>query len=134
MTSASYFIDQLLEKLAKTQTIYILDDYDPSYDFLRTTWKHFATRFNTTPQKIILLETMVFEDRVPRECVDELIEVCNRLTEEGYCVRDISKYQPCETKCGNAIVTRELYNHAKNKWKFLPEKWSRKCSVCTETS
>ena len=133
MTQAALSDDQLLKRLSQSQTMYILDGYDPSYTFLKSTWNKVCTDgLGTTPKDLILLSTLMFEDVVPVKDVDSTIEACNVLTERGYCIRDISKYQPCEEKCGHAIVTKELFDHAKRQWTFLPKKWSMKCSECSK--
>ena len=123
--------EKLLQCLATSQKIYVLDGYDISYRFLHETWNKICKdAFGNDPKELILLETLKFETKVPLDKVTELIEVCDTLTKRGYCIRDISKYQPCDTQCGKAIVTKELYDHAKSKWTFLPSKWSSKCSMC----
>ena len=132
-TNPQQISNECLATLSRIQTVYILDGYDPTYTFLNQTWNICSTNFKTTPKRLVLLETLVFEEKVSSDDVSSYIDACNTLTQLGFCVRDISKFQPCSEKCGKAIVTKELYDHAKQKWTFLPNVWRPVCSACLDT-
>lgn len=102
--------------------VHILDKFTVDYDMFNETWallcsKHIPAK--PTPKNLLLVSSI------------ENSDLCDMLTEQGYCIRKTTEFQPCDGHCNKAIATPELHT-------FLVSKgfdvgWNRYCRDCLHT-
>ena len=107
---------------------YILDGYASEYNALTENWKKACSFFNTTPKRIVLVES------IPADLTDEknktIFSRIVSLGKEGNLVRRISEFQPCIRCNKKAIPTRACYQLLKQNNKPVPAKWQNYCENC----
>jgi hypothetical protein len=66
----------------------------------------------------------------PSAAIDnfEDMVICDKLTEEGFCIRKINEFQPCAGNCNNAIATKSLYDFLVSKG--FDKEWNVYCDEC----
>jgi hypothetical protein len=121
--------DEILEKLAKTQTLYVLIGYDPSYEFLTNNWKKICDYYQVAPQSLVLME-LAYVDLPNAKDSTDMINMYDELTKRGYCIRRLYEFIPCKSMCGYGIVDKNYFETVKTRWNFLPSTWNEKCSSC----
>jgi hypothetical protein len=129
-------IDKLKTSASETTSEQIINVYYPDwlklstqkysndYPHLQKNWQVLCNQFHTTPKRIVLVEEIHFEN-------DHKIlqQVCDFLTQTGYCVRRQEEFVFCSV-CGGAIPCVEIYNLLKEKKFPVPQKWRDMCIDC----
>jgi hypothetical protein len=114
------YIDIILPKWL----LYATDNYSKDYPHLRFNWEHICKMMKTEPQKIVLVQEIIFDN-------DHKVvkEVCEIITKYGYVVRRINEFTLCKN-CLLAIPCKDVWHLLKEKKMPVPEVWSDKCSNC----
>lgn len=116
-----------VEEILPNWLIYSIDEYCPDYPYLQQNWLHICRLNNVNPQKIVLVDDIIFDDNhtVLQHC-------CELLTQRGYVVRRLREYIVCHI-CEKAIPSREMWNMlTNNKALHIPKTWSETCSIHDE--
>lgn len=117
-------IEEIIEKDYPTWLVAILNDYSRDYPHLSGNWKTLCKKMDVSPQKIVLVKDINFEEKS-----DPKIEVCEILTKKGYVIRRMTEFVPCII-CNRAIPCVEIWHLLKEKGFSVPEIWENKCSGC----
>lgn len=98
--------------------VYVMDRFSIDYDMFNKTWETLCLHHipsQPTRKQILILSS--FENQ----------ELCDFLTEQGFCIRKEHEFQPCSV-CGLAIATEKLHDFLKSRGFDL--EWSSHCSTC----
>ena len=116
-------VGDLIEKHYPGWIVYGAERYSEDYSHLQKNWEKICGLSRTTPKKILLVKSIVF-DRSP------LSELCNMLTYNGFCVRCSEDFIVCD-KCMNVIPSAPIWEQMRAKKVPVPEEWSARCSKCS---
>lgn len=98
--------------------------YSLDYPHLETNWKRICELVRKTPQKIVFVTDINFEDDDKTKSM-----VCDFMTKNGYCVRRVEEFTICPV-CYRAIPCQEIWHLLKEKGFSVPQVWSDKCQKC----
>lgn len=117
-------IEQIIESTYPSWIVAIINDYSGDYPQLTSNWINLCYKLKTTPQKIILVKDINFEDKDDPKHI-----ICDFLTKKGYCIRRAAEFVPC-VKCQKAIPCIEIWNLLKERKSTIPREWENKCIGC----
>ena len=101
-----------------------LNNYSKDYPHFQANWEKICQMANTTPQKIVLVSDIKFdEEHVATSVMAEF------MTRNGYCVRRAAEFVAC-AECESAIPCQDLWVLLRNKGMPVPSNWSNHCSGC----
>lgn len=106
--------DELIKWCGRTYPNWIydvLDKYDGDLTSLTENWELVAKKAKVTPQKILLVELVVFESDGKDSKYEIITLLQNILTRYGYCVREKGMFISCITDgCNTAMLNEKLRN------------------------
>jgi hypothetical protein len=101
-----------------------LTSYSKDYPQFQSNWEKICQMANTTPQKIVLVSDIKFdEEHVATSVIAEF------MTRNGYCVRRAAEFIAC-SECEGAIPCQPLWTLLKDKGMPVPPVWSNRCNDC----
>ena len=113
-----------IEGIFPNWIICAVDNYSEDYPHLRGNWKKICKLTKTKPQKIILVETIIFDND------HKVIKgFCEIMTRNGYCVRRAEEFVVCR-KCNLAIPQKDIWHLLQEKGLPVPKIWDKVCSNC----
>jgi len=102
--------------------VYVLNKFAVNYDMFNQTWAKLCNEHipsKPAPKQLLLISDINnFNDMV----------ICDKLTEEGFCIRKTNEFQPCAGNCNNAIATKSLYDFLVSKG--FDRDWNNCCDEC----
>lgn len=117
-------VERVIETYFPNWLVLSLTGYSKDYPHLHRNWETLCEKMNTTPQKIILVNDIVFG-----ESPTTLNKICEYMTLHGYVVRRAGEFIACSV-CEQAIPCIEIWSLLKEKGFPVPRTWSNKCTGC----
>jgi len=116
--------ENILKENIPDWLLYSMEAYSADYPTLQKNWEYLCGKIGNPPQKIVIVENVYFDDEHK-----VLMEICNFLTKNGYCIRRKDEYIPCEV-CEKAVPCVEIYENLKRRGITVPDIWRKKCKEC----
>lgn len=93
-------------------------------DSLNLNWEKMCDAVNTHRKKILIVEFIYFQVDEKDTTCKGLCEICNILTQEGYCVRSKDHIQKC-IGCNTAVLTEKMAM-------TMEKVFNEKCKTCRQ--
>jgi hypothetical protein len=117
-------VETVIETYYPNWLVLSLNGYSNDYPHLQRNWEVLCQKMNTTPQKIILVDDIVFG-----EIPTTLNKICEFMTLHGYVVRRASEFIACSV-CEKAIPCIEIWRLLVERRFPVPPRWSNICIQC----
>ena len=89
----------------------VLDSYDKDLTPLTDAWNDLCKRSGSKPQKIVLVEKVVYHSDRDAAEYKILLTALDFLTKHGFCVREKNEFTSCVTGgCNSALLAKEVRN------------------------
>ena len=103
----------------------IQDNYCNDYQHLTSNWNLIASKNNTTPKKIVLVDFVSFEENYT-----VIQTLCEIFTTIGFVIRSKNEFIQCFI-CNRVIPAKHMYDLMKtSNIQGIPVEWIKKCSTC----
>lgn len=116
-------VGELIEKHYPAWITYGAEKYSEDYSHLQKNWENVCKLARTTPKKILLVKTVLFDG-------SPLAQLCNMLTYNGFCVRCSEDFIVCD-RCMKVIPSMLLWEQMRQKGVPVPSTWSARCCKCS---